>query len=112
MSRIEQEKIKWPFFVQIPTLGFAAIILYWAALPHMPEGLFLEAASNLGFIVCFFECIPVGILGVGFSGAKSKRMDRLRIPARILGIINIVLGSAEIFITMLIFADIIQGIVN
>ena len=109
---MNRKKIKWPFFVQIPTLGFAAIILYWAALPHMPEGPLLEAASNLGFIVCFFACIPVGILGVGFSNAKSKRMGRLRIPARVLGIINIVLGSAEIFITMLIFADIIQGIVH
>ena len=109
---MNRKKIKWPFFVQIPTLGFAAIILYWAALPHMPEGLFLETACNLGFIVCFFACIPVGILGVGFSNPKSKRLGCLRIPAKVLGIINIVLGSAEIFITMLILADIIQGIAH
>ncbi len=101
------KKISWPFWIQIPTLGFAALILYWVLLPYMPKCPFLENASSLGFIVCFFACIPVGILGVGFS--KSGRMGRLRIPAKILGIINIVLGSAEIFIAMLIFADIIQG---
>ena len=78
----------------------------------MPESSFLETAANLGFVVCFFACIPIGILGVGFSNSKLKRLGCLRIPARVLGIINIVLGSAEIFITMLIFSDIIQGIAH
>ena len=105
-----KRNLKWPFFIQLPTLCFIGIILFRYTGPFMP-GPFLETASNLGFIVCFFACIPVGIIGVGFSRKRIKRMEKLRIPARVLGIINIVLGAGEIFIAALIFADIIPSMI-
>ena len=113
----EKKKVAWPFWLQIPTLCFIGIIILWIISvslnpPKSPQPNFLETIGVLGLFVCFFACVPVGIIGTVFSRKKAERMEKFRKSTRVLSVINIVVGAVEILTVVLILSAIINNMGN
>lgn len=66
---------------------------------------FLAAIGIRGSNIVFFAGIPVGIIGI----IKAKRMIKLRKTTLALSIINLVAGSVEVFMLLLIFCAVVFG---
>ncbi len=65
----------------------------------------LEAVGILGSDIILLIGIPAGIIGI----IKARRMIKLRKTTFVLSIINLVAGSIEILILLIIFCAVVFG---
>ena len=85
-------------------------VIWWSSTPTNilnSNSLFklLETIGICGSAIILCVDIPVGIIGIIYA----KRMTKLRTATIVLSIINLVAGSIEVFMLLLIFCAVVFG---
>ena len=94
MEHCEEEKIIWPFLLQLAVVIFLPLHIWWGNTPTNvlnsgPWWKLLETVGICGTAILFFAGIPVGIIGLKYA----RRTNKLCIPTRVFSIVNISCGA-------------------
>ena len=98
------------FGFQLVLLLIIPFVVWWSTTPTNvlnSSSLYklLETIGICGSAIILLVDIPVGIIGI----IKAKRMVKLRKTTFTLSIINLVAGSVEVFMLLLIFCAVVFG---
>ena len=102
--------IVWPFWLQVCDGVFVPFVVWWGLTPtnvltSAPYWKVLEGAARLGAAVLFFTGILFGVIGL----VKARKMSRLRIPTRVLAVVNIAAGFLLLALLLLIVMAVGKG---
>ena len=103
-------RIVWPFWLQICDVLFIPFIVWWSLTPtnvlnSSPCWKMLERAGLFGAALLFFTGILFGVIGL----VKARKMSRLRIPTRVLAVINIGAGFILLVLLIMMFVAAAKG---
>ena len=102
--------IVWPFWLQVCDSVFIPFIVWWGLTPanvlNSAAGWkMLERVSRFGAAVLFFTGVLFGVIGL----VKAREMSRLRVPTRVLAVVNIAAGLFLLALLILIIVAVAQG---
>lgn len=99
-------RIVWPFWLQICDVLFIPFIVWWSLTPTNvlnlnPGWKMLERVGLFGAALLFFTGILFGVIGF----VKARKMSRLRIPTKVLAVVNIGAGiSLLVLLVLMLYA--------
>ena len=98
------------FWFELTLFLVIPFVIWWSTIPTNvlnSNSLYklLEAVSIWGSGIFLLIGIPAGIIGI----IKAKRMIKLRKTTFVLSIINLVAGSIEILMLLIIFCAVVFG---
>ena len=101
---------KFIFGIEIAFTLIIPFVVWWSITPTNilnSNSLFqlIETIGIWGGGIIFFAGIPVGIIGI----IKARRMTKLRKSTFSFALINLVAGSVEVLILLLIFCAVVFG---
>ena len=102
--------IVWPFWLQVCNAAFIPFIVWWGLTPSnvlnsAPGWEMLEHVALFGAALLFFTGILFGVIGL----VKAREMSRLRVPTRVLAVMNIAAGLFLLALLILIIVAVAQG---
>ncbi len=102
--------IIWPFWLEASLTAIIPFIIWWSITPtdtlnSSPSWMLLELVGLCGSALLFFAGIPLGIIGIW----AAKKMDKQRMAAIVLSVINLSTGIIEVGVLILMFCAAIFG---
>ena len=109
---MKEEKILWPFYIQLIPICIIPLVLVWSVIPtnvlHSSFfGVSLEYYGISGLGVLYIGALPASILGV----KNVKKMLRFKKLTILLAIINLLIGLSLIGLLILVFLSGFYGYV-
>lgn len=103
-----KKTVIWPFVIQLCIIIFVPIVILWSntqtnILNSSDAGLFLESLGAIGATIIFFGGIPAGIIGIRYAKRHPENLGSLTVPTKALSIFNIIAGSAECLLMLVVF---------